>query len=107
MDDRLIVFTVKSSSQEFGKVFFTKIFFSCSPQKYEMRGKYMSDEKKEEETYSLIFKTLQHPIRRKILRILADKQLAFSEILGILSIDSGHLVYHMENLGELVKHTPD
>jgi DNA-binding transcriptional ArsR family regulator len=67
----------------------------------------MSDEKIEEETYSLIFRTLKHPIRRKILRILVDKQLAFSKILDILSIDSGHLSYHMENLGELVKHSPD
>jgi DNA-binding transcriptional ArsR family regulator len=67
----------------------------------------MSDEKIEEETYSLIFKTLRHPIRRKILRIMVDKQLAFSEILDILSIDSGHLSYHMENLGELVRHSPN
>jgi hypothetical protein len=67
----------------------------------------MSDEKIEEETYSLIFKTLKHPIRRKILRILVDKQLAFSKILDILSIDSGYLSYHMENLGELVKHSPN
>lgn len=65
----------------------------------------MPEEKIEEETYSLIFKSLKHPIRRKILRILVGKQLAFSEILGILSIDSGHLSYHIENLGDLVKHS--
>ena len=65
----------------------------------------MPEEKIEEETYSLIFKSLKHPIRRKILRILVDKQLAFSEILDILSIDSGHLSYHIENLGDLVKHS--
>lgn len=64
----------------------------------------MPEEKIEEETYSLIFKSLKHPIRRKVLRILVDKQLTFSEILGILSIDSGHLSYHIENLGDLVKH---
>ena len=67
----------------------------------------MSKEKIEEETYSLIFKSLKHPIRRKILRILVDKQLAFSRILDILSIDSGHLSYHIENLGDLVKHSAD
>ena len=65
----------------------------------------MPKEKMEEETYSLIFKSLKHPIRRKILRILVGKQLAFSEVLNILSIDSGHLSYHIENLGELVKHS--
>lgn len=63
----------------------------------------MPEEKIEEETYSLIFKSLKHPIRRKILRILVDRQMAFSEILDILSIDSGHLSYHIENLGDLVK----
>jgi len=59
----------------------------------------------EEETYSLIFKSLKHPIRRKMLRMLVGKQLGFSEILGILSIDSGHLSYHIENLGDLVRHS--
>lgn len=63
----------------------------------------MPGEKMEEETYSLIFRSLKHPIRRKILRILVDKELAFSEILNSLSIDSGHLSYHIENLGDLVK----
>jgi len=65
----------------------------------------MSEEKIEEETYSLIFKSLKHPIRRKILRALVNRQLAFSEILDFLSIDSGHLSYHIENLGDLVKHS--
>ncbi len=59
----------------------------------------------EEETYSLIFRSLKHPIRRKILRMLVGKQLGFSEILGVLSIDSGHLSYHIENLGDLVRHS--
>lgn len=67
----------------------------------------MPQEKIEEETYSLIFRSLKHPIRRKILRILVDRQLSFSKILAILSIDSGHLSYHIENLGDLVKHTTD
>jgi len=61
----------------------------------------------EQETYSLIFKSLKHPIRRRILRMLADRPLAFSEILGALSIESGHLSYHLENLGELVTRTSD
>ena len=55
----------------------------------------------EDETYSLIFASLKHPIRRRILRMLGEKPLTYSEILEILSIDSGHFSYHLENLGDL------
>ena len=61
----------------------------------------------EEETYSLIFSSLKHPIRRKILRMLTSKRMMFSEILSILSIDSGHLSYHIQNLGELITRSSD
>lgn len=67
----------------------------------------MSKGKVEGETYSLIFKSLKHPLRRKILRILKDKQLSFTEILNIVQIDSGHLSYHLENLGELIRRSAD
>jgi hypothetical protein len=56
----------------------------------------------DEETYSLIFTSLKHPIRRRILRMLADKPLNYTEILEVLKIDSGHLSYHLENLGDLI-----
>jgi DNA-binding transcriptional ArsR family regulator len=59
-------------------------------------------EKSEDETYSLIFRSLKHPIRRKVLRTLAHKELTFSEILEAISIDSGHLSYHLDSLGELL-----
>jgi DNA-binding transcriptional ArsR family regulator len=59
--------------------------------------KAMSDEKIDEETYSLIYSSLKHPIRRKILRMLEEQELTFSEILEALKIDSGHLSYHLEN----------
>lgn len=62
---------------------------------------------KDEETYSLIFSSLKHPIRRKILRMLEGGELSFSEILEILGIDSGHLSYHLENLGDLITRTVD
>jgi len=61
----------------------------------------------DEETYSLIFKSLNHPIRRRILRMLQDNELAFSQILETLSMDSGHLSYHLEGLGELVTRSPE
>jgi DNA-binding transcriptional ArsR family regulator len=60
-----------------------------------------------EETYSLIFKSLRHPIRRRILRVLANGEHTFSEILKSLSIDSGHLSYHLDELGVLIMKTAD
>jgi DNA-binding transcriptional ArsR family regulator len=62
----------------------------------------VSGEKPEEETYSLIYTSLKHPIRRRILRMLMDKHLTFSEILEAVGIDSGHLNYHLDNLGDLI-----
>ena len=56
----------------------------------------------EEETYSIMFKSLKHPARRKILRMLAEKPKNFSRILDEMGISSSHLTYHLENLGELV-----
>ncbi|MCW3995096.1 MAG: winged helix-turn-helix domain-containing protein [Candidatus Bathyarchaeota archaeon] len=55
-----------------------------------------------EEIYSTMFTSLKHPIRRKILRILADKPLTFSEMLELLGVSSSNLTYHLESLGELV-----
>ena len=55
-----------------------------------------------EEIYSIMFSSLKHPVRRKILRILADKPLAFSEMLELLGISSSNLTYHLDNLGELL-----
>jgi hypothetical protein len=55
-----------------------------------------------EEIYSIMFSSLKHPIRRKILRILADKPLGFTEILELLGVSSSNLTYHLESLGELV-----
>jgi hypothetical protein len=55
-----------------------------------------------EETYSTMFSSLRHPARRKILRMLAERSLTFSQMLEELEIPSSHLTYHLENLGELV-----
>jgi DNA-binding transcriptional ArsR family regulator len=67
----------------------------------------VTDEKPEEETYSLIYTSLKHPIRRRILRMLKNKPLTFSEMLEAVDIDSGHLNYHLESLGELITHSQD
>ena len=61
----------------------------------------------EEETYSTIFTSLKHPVRRKILRMLSGKPRNFSEMLEALGISSSHLTYHLENLGELVSKMDD
>jgi DNA-binding transcriptional ArsR family regulator len=55
-----------------------------------------------EEIYSTMFSSLKHPIRRKVLRILSDKPLTFSEMLDLLGVSSSNLTYHLESLGELV-----
>jgi DNA-binding transcriptional ArsR family regulator len=56
----------------------------------------------EEEIYSTMFSSLKHPARRKILRMLSDKTMTFSQMLESLAVPSSHLTYHLENLGELV-----
>jgi DNA-binding HxlR family transcriptional regulator len=61
----------------------------------------------EEEPYSNIFASLNHPVRRKILRMLSQNQMSFSEILDALGVSSSFLTYHIENLGELVSKTSD
>jgi DNA-binding transcriptional ArsR family regulator len=63
----------------------------------------MSDS--EEEIYSIMFSSLRHPARRKILRMLSEKPMTFSQMLEELGISSSHLTYHLENLGELVSKT--
>jgi hypothetical protein len=60
----------------------------------------MSDS--EETIYSTMFKSLKHPVRRKILRVLSDKPTSFSDLLNELGVSSSHLTYHLESLGELV-----
>jgi hypothetical protein len=60
----------------------------------------MSDS--EEETYSAMFSSLRHPARRKILRMLSEKSMTFSEILEYLGVPSSHLTYQLESLGDLV-----
>ncbi|MCJ7632126.1 winged helix-turn-helix domain-containing protein [Candidatus Bathyarchaeota archaeon] len=62
----------------------------------------MSEDRREDKTYSVIFSSLKHPIRRNILRLLMETPSTFSEIMNVLSVDSGHLSYHLENLGSLI-----
>jgi DNA-binding transcriptional ArsR family regulator len=59
----------------------------------------------DEETYSTIFTALRHPIRRRILRMLAKERMSFTEMLNRLGIESPHLTYHLESLGILLAKT--
>ena len=61
----------------------------------------------EEEPYSILFSSLRHPARRKILRMLSERPRNFSTILDALGISSSNLTYHLENLGELVTKRDD
>lgn len=61
----------------------------------------------EEEIYSTMFSSLKHPARRKILRMLSQKSMTFSQMLETLEISSSHLTYHLENLGELLTKSED
>lgn len=56
----------------------------------------------EEEIYSIMFTSLKHPVRRKILRMLADKPMTFMELVEYIGLSSSHLTYHLESLGELI-----
>ena len=56
----------------------------------------------EDEIYSVMFSSLKHPIRRKILRMLANKPMSFMEMVDELGVSSPNLTYHLESLGELI-----
>jgi len=55
-----------------------------------------------EEKYSTMFSSLKHPARRKILKMLSERSMTFSEMLDKLGIPGSHLTYHLETLGEFV-----
>jgi hypothetical protein len=59
----------------------------------------------EEEIYSIMFRSLKHPVRRRILRMLNDKPMTFMEMVEQLEVSSSHLTYHLESLGELINKT--
>jgi len=56
----------------------------------------------EEDTYSIIFASLKHPIRRKILRMLSERPRGFSDMQQAFGIESSHLTYHLESLANLI-----
>lgn len=61
----------------------------------------------DEDSYSMIFASLKHPIRRKILRILFTKAQTFTDLQKQFDIESSHLTYHIDGLGSLLYKTRD
>ena len=53
------------------------------------------------------YKALDHPIRRRIVQLLSDDPQTYSQLLQNLEIESGHLAYHLRNLGELLEKDED
>ncbi|MCW4011479.1 MAG: winged helix-turn-helix domain-containing protein [Candidatus Bathyarchaeota archaeon] len=53
------------------------------------------------------YKALDHPIRRKIIQLLATEPQTYSRLLEKLGIESGHLAYHIRNLEELLEKDPE
>lgn len=64
-------------------------------------------ESREDEIYSIMFSSLKHPVRRKILRMLGSKSMTFMEMVEELGVSSPHLTYHLESLGDLVSKLDD
>lgn len=60
-----------------------------------------------EEKYSTMFSSLKHPARRKILKMLSERSMTFSEMLDKLEIPGSHLTYHLETLSEFVAKMED
>ena len=61
----------------------------------------------EDDTYSMIFTALKHPIRRNILRRLSISSATYTELLNELGIENGLLTYHLESMRDLVKKRED
>ena len=61
----------------------------------------------EEQIYSIMYSSLKHLVRRKILRMLSEKPTSFSRLLEEFGFSSSNLTYHLDSLGELLTKTSD
>jgi DNA-binding transcriptional ArsR family regulator len=59
-------------------------------------------DEKDDDTYSTVFSALKHPIRRRILRIIDQSPVTYTELLNELGVENGLLNYHLDSLRELV-----
>lgn len=56
----------------------------------------------EEDTYSLIFSAMRHPIRRRIIRLLNEHSATYTDVLRSLGVETGLLNYHLDSMRELL-----
>ena len=49
-----------------------------------------------------MFSALNHPIRRKIIEMLAKNNMQYTQILEKLNIDTGKLNFHLKKLEDLI-----
>jgi len=61
----------------------------------------------EEDSYSVIFTALKHPVRRHILRMISGEPKTYTDLLKALEVESSYLTYHLDNLKPLVSKTDD
>ncbi|MCX8136641.1 ArsR/SmtB family transcription factor [Pyrobaculum aerophilum] len=50
-----------------------------------------------------VFEALSHPLRRKALRLLAERPRMYSELMEELGVDSPTLAFHLKKLAGLVE----
>ncbi|MGB9706165.1 MAG: winged helix-turn-helix domain-containing protein [Pyrobaculum sp.] len=50
-----------------------------------------------------VFEALSHPVRRKILQLLAERPRLYSELMEEIGVDSPTLAFHLKKLAGLVE----
>ncbi|MCW4025494.1 MAG: RDD family protein [Candidatus Bathyarchaeota archaeon] len=59
-----------------------------------------------QDSVTRVLSVLSHPIRREILLNLSDKgELSFTDLLNLLTIDTGKLSFHLRNLPAFIEQT--
>jgi uncharacterized RDD family membrane protein YckC/DNA-binding HxlR family transcriptional regulator len=59
-----------------------------------------------QDSVTRVLSVLAHPIRREILLSLSDKgELSFTDLLNLLTIDTGKLSFHLRNLTAFIEQT--
>jgi DNA-binding transcriptional ArsR family regulator len=61
----------------------------------------------EEETYSTVFAALRHPLRRRILRTLAQNPRSFTDMQNSFNVNSAALTHHLDAMKDLLCKTED
>jgi uncharacterized RDD family membrane protein YckC/DNA-binding transcriptional ArsR family regulator len=60
----------------------------------------------DEESVSKVFSVLSHPLRRRILQNLNEKEeCSFTDLMNALNVDTGKLSFHIRGLGGFIEQT--